>query len=241
MPKDEPKDRTTAPPAPETYDVVARAETEHGELVLRRRHEVDAPAGSPAVLELRVNGVFVMDTLESTSEVLLARAALAEVASPRSVLVGGLGLGFTAHEVLADHRVAHVTVAELEEPLVRWFRDGTIPHGPSYLADGRLTVTVGDVRQVVAEAGDATWDLVLLDVDNGPEFLVHDSNSELYEPSFLGEVRRVLREGGRAAIWSADRSDRLEQTMATVFGDVHRLPIEVVLQGRDETYWLYLS
>ena len=72
-------------------------------------------------------------------------ASRSTAARPAHVLVGGLGLGFTTHEVLSDDRVERVVVAEIEEALVRWFRDGTVPHGPAYLADERLHVAVGDV------------------------------------------------------------------------------------------------
>ena len=80
---------------------IARAETERGEVVLRRRTS-DAAAD---VVELRVNGVFVMDTLETTSEIELAAQALDLVDAPAAVLIGGLGLGFTLQRVLADPRV----------------------------------------------------------------------------------------------------------------------------------------
>ena len=93
---------------------MARAESGRGEVVLRRRLDPDRPE-SPAVLELRVNGVFVMDTFETRTEVALARAALEQVETPHHVLVGGLGLGFTAHEALSDSRVEQVVVAEVEE------------------------------------------------------------------------------------------------------------------------------
>jgi spermidine synthase len=221
------------------YVELARAESGRGEVVLRRRHDPDGPPGSPSWLELRVNGVFVMDSCETTSEVALARAALDRVADPRSVVVGGLGLGFTVHEVLGDHRVGHVEVAELEEALVRWFRDGTIPHGRPFLADRRLTLTVADVRQVVHEAVPGTVDLVLLDVDNGPDFLVHDDNARIYEEPFLREVLAALRPAGVLAVWSSSESARLESTLRTVFGNCSAQPQPVALQEREETYWLY--
>ena len=131
----------------------------------------------PRSLELRANGVFVMDTAETSSERALASAALELVDSPATVLVGGLGLGFTMREVLADQRVERCTVVEIEQDLVDWMRDGTIPHGPAMLADERLTVVVNDVALAFAEAGEVTYDLVLLDVDNGPGYLVHDANA----------------------------------------------------------------
>jgi spermidine synthase len=224
------------------YDEVARAASARGVVVLRRRHDPDDPH-APGVLELRVNGVFVMDTLECSSEVELARAALAEVATPRRVLVGGLGLGFTAHEVLADHRVEVLVVAELEDALVQWFRDGTITRvspGP-HLADERLHLACAAVQQVVAEARDAAYDLVLLDVDNGPDFLVHEDNAAIYQAPFLHDVRRVLAPGGVAAVWSSSRSTALEQALEGVFGTARTVRLPVTLQGRDEAYWLHLA
>ena len=222
------------------YAEVARASSPRGEVVLRRRHDPERP-DAPSVLELRVNGIFVMDTLESSSEVELARAALREAASAERVLVGGLGLGFTTHEVLADHRVRTVVVAELEDALVRWFRDGTIGHARSYLADSRLHLACAPVQQVVAEARDASYDLVLLDVDNGPDFLVHEDNAELYRPTFLADVRRVLAPGGVVAVWSASRSKALESALTAVFGASRTVELPVTLQDREEAYWLHLA
>jgi spermidine synthase len=221
------------------YVEVARAESERGEVVLRERHDPDAPAGTAGVLELRVNGVFVMDTAETTTEEALARQALTHAAHPRRVLLGGLGLGFTAYEVLADHRVEHLRVAEIEDVLVRWFRDGTVPHGPRLLADARVHVAVGDVRQVVDEAARASFDLVLLDVDNGPDFLVLDQNSALYQAPFLESVREVLAEGGEVVIWSSTRSDALEAALDGVFGGTRTEEYPVTLQGKQESYWLH--
>jgi spermidine synthase len=224
----------------------ARAQSERGEVVLRERQEATPGAqhregGDAGVLELRVNGVFMMDTLETTSEQQLARAALAQVEHPRAVLVAGLGLGFTAHEVLADHRVEHVVVVEVEDAVVRWMRDGTVPHGPGFLADARLSVVVADIRQAVAEAAPASYDLVLLDVDNGPAFLVHEDNEGLYRADFLRTVAAVLRPGGALAVWSASESASLHEELTAVFGAATGVPFEVRLQGRDELYWLYLA
>ncbi len=223
------------------YVEVARATSPRGEVLLRRRHDPDGPPGAPGVLELRVNGVFVMDDLETESETVLARAALEESSHPRRVLVGGLGLGFTAHEVLADPRVEHLTVAELEPALVGWFRDGTVPHGREFLAEGRLRVVIADVAQVIAEAAEASYDLVLLDVDNGPDFLVHEHNAALYATAFLQEARRRLVPDGRLVIWSSTRSAELERTLGGVFGRCRSRPVPVVLQGREEEYWLHTA
>ncbi len=221
------------------YVEVARARTPRGEIVLRERRAPDGSA--PAVLELRVNGVFVMDTQETGSEKALAQAALAHVHQPRAVLVGGLGLGFTAHEVLAAEGVEKVVVVEIEDDLVRWMRDGTVPHGPSYLADERLSVVTADIAMVMGEATPGSYDLVLLDIDNGPGQLVHDHNRQVYQAPFLGQVRDALRGGGALACWSAAEAAGLQQALEEVFGNATAVPHEVSLQGREERYWLYLS
>jgi spermidine synthase len=220
---------------------VVRATSPRGELVLRERRDPGRSPEEPGVLELRVNGVFVMDTVETGSERAMASAALAQVEQPRDVVVGGLGLGFTVHEVLTDRRVENLVVVEVEEALVGWMRDGTVPHGPAFLADERVRVVIADIRVAMAEAGRATYDLVLLDVDNGPDALVHESNRELYTPEFLATVADVLRPGGAVAVWSASESASLDDALTQVFRAATSIPFEVRLQDRDERYWLYLA
>jgi spermidine synthase len=219
------------------YVEIARADTERGELVLRERRDENAPTA----LELRANGVFVMDTLEVGSEQALAESALEQVAEPRAVIVGGLGLGFTMHAVLADQRVEKVAVVEIEQALVDWMRAGTIPHGPALLADERVTVVVADIAVALAEARPASYDLLLLDVDNGPGYLVHDVNAALYEEPFLESARRALRPGGAIAVWSAADAPELAERMRSVFGNATGYAHDVRLQDRDETYWLFVS
>ena len=221
------------------YVELARAESPRGEVVLRERGDEDG-TGVP-VLELRVNGVFVMDSVETSTEQALATAALSHVEDPRAVVVAGLGLGYTARQVLTDQRVDRLAVVEVEEALVGWMRDGTVPHGPAFLADERLVVVTADVRQAMAEAAPATYDLVLLDVDNGPGFLVHDDNAGLYREPFLRMVAAVLRPGGAVAVWSSAESPELREALAHVFGDATPIPLDVRLQSRDEQYWLYLA
>lgn len=218
------------------YAEVARGESERGEVVLRRRSEEHAAD----VLELRVNGVFVMDTRETGSEIELAAAALDLVEHPRDVVVGGLGLGFTTQRVLADPRVKNVAVVEIEESLIGWMRDGTVPHGPALLADRRVRVVNADIVTAVLEAT-STYDLVLLDVDNGPGHLVHDTNAGVYENEFLETTRRILNPGGALVIWSAHPAPELAHQMEQVFGNCTEHTYAVLLQAREEDYLLYLS
>jgi spermidine synthase len=219
------------------YVEIARAESERGELVLRERRDETAPTA----YELRANGVFVMDTVEVSSERALATAALELVEDPRAVVVGGLGLGFTMHEVLADSRVEKCAVVEIEQALVDWMRAGTIPHGPALLADERVTIVVADIAVALAEATPATYDLILLDVDNGPGYLVHATNEALYRAPALESARQALRAGGVLVIWSAAEAPDLEERMRAVFGNAEARSCDVLLQDRDEQYWLYVA
>lgn len=218
------------------YVEVARAESGRGELVLRRRVEEHAAD----VLELRANGVFVMDTKETTSERELAGVALELVEDPRNVVVGGLGLGYTTQRLLADPRVERVVVVEIEDALIRWMRDGTVPHGPAVLADRRVHVVNADIVMAVAEAT-GTYDLVLLDVDNGPGYLVHDHNAGLYEHDFIASTKKVINPGGALAIWSASEAPELRRVMERVFGSCTEHRYDVRLGERPEEYLLYLS
>jgi spermidine synthase len=206
---------------------IARAVSERGEILLRRRADDGA-------LELRVNGVFVMDDRETSSEELLAQVALS--GSPSRVLVGGLGLGYTVRALLADARVREVVVAEIEPALVEWMRAGLVP---SVLDDPRVVVAAGDVRVVVGEQADASYDGILLDVDNGPDFLVYDGNAVIYQDGFLAVCRSKLRAGGVLTVWSSSASAALEGAIGNVFGACVVSPVPVRLQGRDETYYVY--
>jgi spermidine synthase len=217
------------------YVEIARAESPRGEIVLRERRDEN----TPTVLELRVNGVFVMDTLETTSERALAHAALELVDRPAHVLVGGLGLGFTLHEVLADPRVESCTVVEIEDAVVDWMRDGTIAHGPKFLADERVSLVVADVAVALQESSESAYDLVLLDVDNGPDYLVHDANEALYKEPFLDAAHRATAQV--LAIWSAAEAPQLQAAMDAVFGNATGTSYAVRLGDRDEHYWLYSS
>jgi len=214
---------------------VARSESVRGELVLRRRED-----GS---LELRANGVFVMDTVETSTERALAVRALELHPHPGQVLIGGLGLGFTLQATLTDPDVEKVTVVEIEPALVEWLRDGTVAHGRALLGDPRVEVVVADVAQALQDAPPSAYDLVLLDVDNGPGYLVHDANADLYRAPALQEARRATRPGGMVVVWSAAEAPELEETMGGVFGRwrTEAVSYDIDLQGRAEAYWLYVG
>jgi spermidine synthase len=216
---------------------IARSQSDRGEVVLRRRE-------SDSALELRVNGVFVMDTAETSSERSLAAAALAMLDADQrdlTVLIGGLGLGFTLAAVLADARVGRVTVAEIEPDLVAWHRSGLIPETVDAVRDPRTDLQVDDVRHVVASQPPASIDLVLLDVDNGPGYLVYDDNAPVYRAEFLQTCRDRTRPGGVVAVWSSAAAPELVRTLRSVFGTCEELALPVTLGTRDTSYHVLIG
>ncbi len=215
-------------------EVLARENSDRGELVLSRRGD--------GALELRANGVFVMDTVETSTERELATRALELHHGPAVVLVGGLGLGYTLRAVLADERVVTCTVVEIEQRIVEWMQDGLLP-GADLLIDPRLDLRITDVADVLRGSPGSTYDLVLLDVDNGPGYLVHDANAGLYREAALTQARRTTRPGGMVVVWSAAEAPELASAMETVFGKwrTEVVRYDVDLQGRAESYWLYVG
>lgn len=202
-----------------------------GRIVVRQRDD--------GAQELRVNGVFVMDDRETTSERLLATSVL-ELGA-RHILVGGLGLGFTLRELLdrdtAAGGAASVVVAELERELVDLMANGEIP-GAGLITDRRVRVEIGDVRDTVRNEPPSSLDAIVLDVDNGPDFLVHASNAEIYGTSFVSACADRLTPDGHLVVWSMADSASLRETLAEHFGDVTATEVPVQLQGRRERYWL---
>ncbi|MCI2420192.1 hypothetical protein MOQ72_22365 [Saccharopolyspora sp. K220] len=215
-------------------DRVASARTERGEVVLLRRD---------GALELRVNGVFVMDTVHTETERLLASATLRAAVRTDGVrvLIGGLGLGFTLREVLADPRVREAHVVEIEPDLLDWHRSGLIPKTATAIQDHRVVFSVGDITEVIGAQPPESFDVLLLDVDNGPDFLVYEANSAIYRSDFLSRCAKVLAPNGTVAIWSADTAPELRAAMHAVFGNCEEIAIPVELGRARTTYHLFLS
>ena len=167
---------------------------------------------------IRVDGQVLMSSECHASEEKLAKHGCSGLsAMPRArVLVGGLGLGFTARAALdvlgAD---ARVDVVELVGAVVTWNRDviGHLAGAP--LLDPRLRVIESDVADTIAAAR-GRYDAILLDVDNGPQALTSYHNKRLYTPAGLARARRALRDRGTLAVWSAFEArpftDRLRQS-----------------------------
>ncbi len=205
--------------------ILGRADTAAGEVVVRRRD---------GAVELIVNGVFAMDTTEVSSELALADAA---GIPPGRVLVGGLGLGFTAVRLL-ENRAATVDVVERAAPLLAWAHAGLTPQLAQVAGDPRVRLHHADIRDFVTTTRRA-WDAVVLDVDNGPSFLIHEDNAAVYGQDFLATCLARLAPGGRLLVWCETASPSLEVTLRRVAGSVEAIDVPVTRQGRSFSYTLY--
>ena len=199
--------------------VVARVQTERGELVLRR-------AGDR--LEVISNGVFLMDTSDGRSERLLVRAAVERHPAPRALLIGGLGVGFSLAEAVLLRSLQRIVVAEIEPALVEWHRRFFTDLTGAALADPRVEVTIGDVAAALAGSAE-TYDVICLDTDNGPDWTVTECNRGLYAEEGLRSTVRALRPGGVLAYWSAHPVDEFESLLREHLTDVRRHDVPVAL------------
>jgi spermidine synthase len=209
--------------------VLERRPTEHGELVLRR--------GEDGQLELIMNGVFLMSTANGPSERELVRAALGVPGHGTTVLIGGLGAGFSLAEALATPRVSGVVVVESEPDVIAWGRTYFRPCNEGALDDPRVTVVQADLAEYAATAPGQSFDAICLDTDNGPDWLSRPGNAALYARAGLERLRDLLRPRGRLAVWAAAESPAFADRLAALFAsnDVKRIPVG---RGPDDIIYL---
>ncbi len=151
-------------------------------------------------------GYELMSTRKHASEDALGRLPCKRLEHPEAarVLVGGLGMGFTLAAVLAEVGPnAEVTVAELIPEVVEWNRGPLGERSGMPLADPRTKVHVGDVIKLLRKSR-ACFDVIALDVDNGPEGLTKTANDWLYSMTGIAAAQDALSPVGILAYWSAD-------------------------------------
>ena len=199
--------------------IVERVWSPRGEVVLRR-------AGDH--LEIISNGTFLMDTRDGRSERLLVDAGIAAcVASAPRVLIGGLGVGFSLAAAVAHERMAAIDVVEVEPTIVGWHATHLRHISAGALADPRVRLVTADLTDFLADAPQP-YDLLCLDIDNGPDWTVVDANAAMYGDTGLALARRNLRPHGVLTVWSARRIPDFEVRLGDHFGEVraHEVPVE---------------
>jgi spermidine synthase len=217
-----------------------------GELTLRRRRD---PTVGIDVYEVKLGEEFLMSSLFTVAEVALATLALAELdGTSLDVVVGGLGLGYTATAALEDPRVESLIVVERLAPVIDWHErhliPAAVPSGPRVeLVNGDFFALAGGDGFDPREAG-RRFDAILLDVDHSPRHLLSPSHAWLYTAEGVLALRARLTPGGIFALWSNDPPD--EQYLDVLTDAFPEAWCEVVefdnpLQSRPGANTIYLA
>ncbi len=189
-----------------------------GELVLRHYRAATGEEG----YEILIDGAFLMASHGSYAERAmagLAHARLHSDAEPLTAMVGGLGAGHTLRATLDLVGVNRVIVAEIGAKVVEWNQQYFAEANGHSVDDPRVEIRIADLADVI-DANPETFDLMLLDVDNGPGWLAAPGNAGLYTGDGLTRCRRALRPGGVLAIWSPQPNPDFETTLRQVFTSI---------------------
>jgi spermidine synthase len=208
--------------------------TDLGELTLRRRGD---PVAATDVFEVKLGDEYLMSSLFTHAEQELARIGLT-CAPDRElqVVVGGLGLGYTATAALEHERVARLVVVDALEPVIAWHRKALLPTSSQLLDDPRVDLVHGDFFDLTATgslpsltADGSLVDVVLVDIDHTPDHLLHPAHGGFYTAAGLHSLREQIAADGVFGLWSDDPPDadflsRLRQTFGTAEAHVVTFP-----------------
>jgi spermidine synthase len=222
--------------------ILAYETTPLGDLCLRRRELLSRPG--TVITEITLDLQLLMSSYITVSERALAEEALARhPGQGLSVLVGGLGLGYTAAAVLESDRVQQVEVVELFSAVVGFLQEGLVPLSEELLADSRFGVREGDAYAALSERSEEPWDLVLIDIDHSPEDHLGPGNESFYTESGLTRAKQHLAPGGILAVWSYAESSPFVDALRAAFAVVEIVPVKYVndLVDEEHTDWLFLA
>jgi spermidine synthase len=233
---------------PIDFEELAYRDTPFGELSLRRRIE---PSLGTEVHEVTLGNAFLMSSLFTRSEIALAGLALAGLEGRSlDVVVGGLGLGYTARAVLHNPAVRSLRVVEALADVIDWHRRALVPLGAELTADPRCALVNGDFFALVdSPAIDSTapgrrFDPILVDIDHSPARVLHPAHAGFYRRAGLRRASEHLRPSGVFGLWSDDPPDAAFQAeLDAVFA---RSQAQVVhfahpLQGRQAACTVYIA
>lgn len=211
-----------------TPEVIERVVTPRGELQLQRRGDA---------YEVISNGCFLMATYNGDSE--RAMIDLGRQWNPgiRRILVGGLGVGYTLRAALDAPDVERVTVVEIEPKVAEWNRGVLAPYNGHALADPRTDLVVDDLAHFL-EGEPRPYDLIALDTDNGPDWMVFDANAGLWNADGLDRLERWLAPRGVLAFWSANPAPAFEAMLRQRYREVGVYEVDAALSDIADLVYL---
>ncbi len=235
------------------FEELAWEPTAIGEVSLRRRQD---PVTGSDIFEVKLGDAYLMSSLFTVAELALANLALGWLGrrgmptTGWDVVVGGLGLGYTAHAVLADDRVRQLIVVDALAPVISWHRRGLVPLGRELTTDSRCRLEHGNFFTMVQDGGfdpdspDRRFDAVLVDIDHSPRHQLWAGNADFYTVAGVRQLATRLTPGGVFGLWSNDPPDQdyldvLRAVFTTVAAEVVAFPNP--LQQRQATNTVYLA
>ncbi|MCP4477099.1 MAG: spermidine synthase [Planctomycetaceae bacterium] len=228
------------------FKILAYEDTPLGLLCLRRREILSQPG--KFVTEVTLNHEFLMSSYLTASEKALSELGLERVQSAGTdgklrVLVGGLGLGYTAASALDSVSVNQVEVVEFLPQVIAWLEDGLVPLAERLNADDRMSVTHGDIYERLSRSGNQEFDLIAIDVDHSPEDVLGEQSQGFYSCEGLERAKSHLAPGGVLGVWSYDESSPLLANMQEVFETVTVEKVTVMndLIREEQTDWLFFG
>lgn len=232
------------------FEELDYAPTPIGAISLRRRHIL---ALKTDVFEILLGEEHLMSSLFTASEIALADKGLAALSgNTLDVLVGGLGLGYTAQAVLAHESVADLTVVDLLAPVIRWHEEGLVPMKTELADSPRCRLVQGDFFAMAAsedgfdrDQPGRQFDALLIDIDHTPERLLHGGSKGFYTPEGLRAVQRFVKPGGIVGLWSDEAPDEaITALLGQAFDAAWAEPVvfaNPLQDGREVTQAVYLG
>lgn len=205
-------------------------QTRLGELTLRRR--LETRLNSREVFEVKLGDEYLMSSIFTEAEQQLAVLGLAPLTGQLNVVIGGLGLGYTAAEALKNENVASLLVIDLFQTVIDWHTEALVPLGAIVRDDPRCTLRQGDFFALAHTGLDPEnptrkFDAVLLDIDHSPDHHLDVQNESFYTTTGLTAIRRQLTPTGTFALWSDDPANGEFTThLKQIFGSATAHDIE---------------
>ncbi len=201
---------------------LAYHKTALGELTLRRR--IEPLLQNKEVFEVKLGEEFLMSSLFTEGEKKLSRLGLTGIEGELDVVVGGLGLGYTAAAALENENVRSLLVIDLFQEVINWHQNELVPMGKILSKDKRCEMRQGDFFELSRTCFDVfnpqrKFDAVLLDIDHSPEHFLDKKNESFYGADGLDSLRKQIKENGVFALWSNDSLDeKFTQHLESIFG-----------------------